>query len=90
MSNSLIKVIRPEILELSPYHVPPSSGMIKLDAMENPYSLPETLREEVAQLVATISANRYPDSNSSSLKASLREMMEIPKEMGCFVGKRLG
>ena len=86
MRNSLDHVIRPEILELSPYHVPPSFGMVKLDAMENPYSLPETLREEIAQLVATISANRYPDSNSVSLKASLREVMEIPKGMDILLG----
>jgi len=86
MPNSLDQVIRPEILRLLPYHVPSSSGMIKLDAMENPYSLPETLREEIAQLVTTISANRYPDSNSGSLKASLRETMEIPMGMDIMLG----
>jgi len=86
MPNSLDQVIRPEILRLLPYHVPSSSGMIKLDAMENPYSLPETLREEIAQLVATISANRYPDSNSGSLKDSLRETMEIPMGMDIMLG----
>ena len=86
MPNSLDQVIRPEILRLLPYHVPSSSGMIKLDAMENPYSLPETLREDIAQLVTTISANRYPDSNSGSLKASLRETMEIPMGMDIMLG----
>jgi histidinol-phosphate aminotransferase len=86
MPNSLDQVIRPEILRLLPYHVPSSSGMIKLDAMENPYSLPETLREEIAQLVTTISANRYPDSNSVSLKDSLRETMEIPMGMDIMLG----
>ena len=86
MPNSLDQVIRPEILRLLPYHVPSSSGMIKLDAMENPYSLPETLREEIAQLVTTIPANRYPDSNSGSLKASLRETMEIPMGMDIMLG----
>ena len=86
MPNSFDQVIRPEILRLLPYHVPSSSGMIKLDAMENPYSLPETLREEIAQLVTTISANRYPDSNSVSLKASLRETMGIPTGMDIMLG----
>jgi histidinol-phosphate aminotransferase len=86
MPNSLDQVIRPEILRLLPYHVQSSSGMIKLDAMENPYSLPETLCEEIAQLVTTISANRYPDSNSVSLKATLRETMEIPMGMDIMLG----
>ena len=86
MPNLVEQIIRPEILRLSPYHVPSSSGMIKLDAMENPYSLPETLQEEIAQLVTTISANRYPDSNSVSLKFSLRETMEIPMGMDIMLG----
>ena len=86
MPNLVEQVIRPEILRLSPYHVPSSSGMIKLDAMENPYSLPEALQEEIAQLVTTISANRYPDSNSVSLKSSLRETMEIPMGMDIMLG----
>ncbi|MDE0798848.1 MAG: histidinol-phosphate transaminase [Nitrosomonadaceae bacterium] len=86
MPNLVEQIIRPEILRLSPYHVPSSSGMIKLDAMENPYSLPETLQEEIAQLVTTISANRYPDSNSVSLKSSLRETMEIPMGMDIMLG----
>jgi len=86
MPKSLDQVVRPEILRLLPYHVPSSSGMIKLDAMENPYSLPETLREEIAQLVTTISANRYPDANSISLKATLRETMGIPMGMDIMLG----
>ena len=86
MPNLVEQVVRPEILRLSPYHVPSSSGMIKLDAMENPYSLPEALQEEIAQLVTTISANRYPDSNSVSLKSSLRETMEIPMGMDIMLG----
>ena len=86
MPNLVEQIIRPEILRLSPYHVPSSSGMIKLDAMENPYSLPETLQEEIAQLVTTISANRYPDSSSVSLKSSLRETMEIPMGMDIMLG----
>jgi len=81
MSNLSDQIVRPEILRLLPYHVPSSSGMIKLDAMENPYSLPETLR-----LVTTISANRYPDSNSVLLKSSLRETMEIPMGMDIMLG----
>ena len=86
MPNLVEQIIRPEILRLSPYHVPSSSGMIKLDAMENPYSLPETLQEEIAQLVTTISANRYPYSSSVSLKSSLRETMEIPMGMDIMLG----
>tara|TARA_Y100001936_G_scaffold254062_1_gene324286 strand:- start:5352 stop:6434 length:1083 start_codon:yes stop_codon:yes gene_type:complete len=86
MSNILDQVVRPEILRLSPYHVPSSSGMIKLDAMENPYHLPEGIRKEITQLVAVIATNRYPDSNSASLKAILYETMDIPAGMDIMLG----
>ena len=32
------------------YHVADATGMVKLDAMENPYSLPDALRDELAHL----------------------------------------
>ena len=34
-------LLRREILELHAYHVPDSVGCIKLDAMENPYPVPQ-------------------------------------------------
>ncbi|SFN23018.1 histidinol-phosphate aminotransferase [Nitrosospira briensis] len=80
------QLIRPEILALSAYHVPPAKGMVKLDAMENPYSLPAPLREEIAQLAADAPINRYPDPNAASLKAALREALAIPDGMEIMLG----
>src|SRR5687768_5941011 len=80
------QLIRPEILALSAYHVPPASGMVKLDAMENPYSLPAPLREEIAQLAADAHINRYPDPNAASLKAALRAALAVPDGMDIMLG----
>ncbi|MDH5479834.1 MAG: histidinol-phosphate transaminase [Nitrosomonas sp.] len=80
------QIIRPEILALSAYHVPPATGMIKLDAMENPYMLPTVLRDEIAQLVVNAPINRYPDASASSLKVSLRNALEIPDNMDVMLG----
>ena len=55
-------VVRPEIRALAAYAVPKAPGMIKLDAMENPYALPDGLREKVAAAVAAVPVNRYPDA----------------------------
>ena len=50
---SLIEnIIRPEVRALAAYHVPDSTGFVKLDAMENPYILPEQLRTELGQRLA--------------------------------------
>jgi histidinol-phosphate aminotransferase len=86
MSSSPDQVIRPEILALSAYHVSPASGMVKLDAMENPYSLPPELRNEIARLAADAPINRYPDASATVLKAALCEALAIPEGMDIMLG----
>ena len=44
-------MIRNDIKALSAYHVADSTGLIKLDAMENPYLLPDELRETLLLVV---------------------------------------
>jgi len=61
-------MIRGDIKSLSAYHVPDSSGMIKLDAMENPFSMPDNLREEWAKQLAEVNVNRYPDAEMLNLR----------------------
>ena len=46
------ELVRPEILALKAYHVPESEGMVKLDAMENPYALPAEMRRELQGLLS--------------------------------------
>jgi len=79
-------LVREEILSLKAYPVAPATGMIKLDAMENPYRLPEALREEVARMVATLPLNRYPDPTAPELKARLREVFEVPDTCQLLLG----
>ena len=58
--NNHLTHIRPEILVMGAYHVPNASGLIKLDAMENPYTLPEDLKAQLATHLAQVALNRYP------------------------------
>lgn len=80
------QIIRPEILALSAYHVPPATGMIKLDAMENPYPLPLALRDDIALLAASAPINRYPDASAASLKTVLRQTLAISDDMDILLG----
>src|SRR5437899_13100019 len=67
---SLIEnIIRPDIRALSAYHVPDSTGFVKLDAMENPYPLPEPLRAELGRHLPEVAMIRYPVSFYAALKA---------------------
>ena len=79
-------LLRPEVLALHAYQVPFSTGMVKLDAMENPYSLPPTLRDEIAHLVADASINRYPDAAAHSLKEKIRAVTGLPQGMDVLLG----
>ncbi len=80
------QLIRPEILRLSAYAVPDARGMVKLDAMENPYRLPQTLAEELAERLAATPINRYPDPAAHGLKAVLRRAFAIPEGLELLLG----
>jgi histidinol-phosphate aminotransferase len=79
-------LIRDDIRALSPYHVQDARGMVKLDAMENPYPLPEAVRRDVGVLAVQAPVNRYPDAHAVELQARLREVMGIAPEAGLLLG----
>jgi len=79
-------LIRPEILALKAYHVAPAEGMVKLDAMENPYALPAKLREELADVLSRVDLNRYPDPSAPKLRELIRRKMAVPQGMEVLLG----
>jgi len=78
--------VRDEIRSLSAYHVPEFSGMIKLDAMENPYVWPPDLRREWANGLSETSVNRYPDPRAQRLRERLRQVMGVPEGQEILLG----
>lgn len=80
------ELLREEVLALQAYHVADAAGFVKLDAMENPYSLPQELRERIGELAAGAAINRYPDAQAEALKARLREAMEVPAQAQLLLG----
>jgi histidinol-phosphate aminotransferase len=86
MRELIHRLVRPEILDLKAYQVPDASGLIKLDAMENPYGWPEDLRREWLDLLPGVEVNRYPDPQGRELQAVLREAMGIRDDMGLLLG----
>ena len=83
---SATNIIRPEIQALAAYHVQNAAGMVKLDAMENPFAFPADLRAGLAEALANASLNRYPSANAEELKASIRAAMKIPAELDILLG----
>lgn len=86
MAEKLLKWIRPEIRELSAYHVPDASGLIKLDAMENPYNLPVELLSQWRQGLESLALNRYPDPEAGALQERLIDVMQVPRDSAVVLG----
>jgi len=86
MDDLVDRWVRPEIQGLSAYHVPEAQGLIKLDAMENPYTWPDALRDEWLELMRQVDVNRYPHPQSPAVKAALRDSMGIPSAMDLVLG----
>jgi histidinol-phosphate aminotransferase len=80
------KLIRPEILALKAYHVADAEGMVKLDAMENPYPLPAQMRRELGEVLSRVDLNRYPDPTGRKLRELLAKKMHVPAGMEILLG----
>ena len=62
---------------MAAYPVPSSQGLLKLDAMENPYPLPEPLRQALADRLAAVALNRYPAPAYHELKAAITRQLGV-------------
>ena len=79
-------IIRAEIRALAAYHVQNATGMIKLDAMENPFAFPDSLRAGLAEALAGTCLNRYPPAGADDLKHAIRQAMRIPASLDILFG----
>ena len=87
MSKSLVeRIIRADVRALSAYPVPDAAGFVKLDAMENPYTLPQALRDELGQRLAAVALNRYPVPSYTLLKDKLCRHMSVPAGFDVLLG----
>ncbi len=86
MSAPVERWVRPEIRALSAYHVQEAEGLIKLDAMENPFGWPDELKSAWLERLARVEVNRYPDPEGKELVQVLRHAMAISRGMEVLLG----
>ncbi|MFJ3057185.1 histidinol-phosphate transaminase [Herbaspirillum sp. NPDC087042] len=82
----IARVIRPVVRGWQSYHVPSAEGMVKLDAMENPYLLPPELRAELGRRLGEVELNRYPVPSYTALKASICQHLGVPDGYDVLLG----
>lgn len=80
------QVIRPDIRAMSAYAVAESEGFLKLDTMENPYTLPDELKLELARRLADVALNRYPVPSYTRLKQKICKQMGVPQGYDVMLG----
>ncbi|UDG82257.1 histidinol-phosphate transaminase [Candidatus Vallotia cooleyia] len=79
-------IIRSDVLAMTSYPVPNATGLIKLDAMENPYTLPKPLAEQLGARLAQLALNRYPLPRPSALIDRLKCAMQVPDNCDVLLG----
>jgi histidinol-phosphate aminotransferase len=82
----IANTIREDVRAGHGYTVPDASGYIKLDAMENPYELPDPLRQELAARLAEAVLNRYPVASYTSLKQKICDNLGVPEGYDVILG----
>ena len=78
--------IRPDVRAMQAYHVAPSEGLLKMDAMENPFGLPPELRDALGERLGRLALNRYPGSRQEELKAALARHAGAPEGSAIVLG----
>ena len=86
IDNLIANTSRPEVRADVPYHVPESTGFIKLDAMENPYQLPLHMRAELGRRLSEAVLNRYPVPSYTSLKHKICARLGVPAGYDVILG----
>jgi histidinol-phosphate aminotransferase len=86
VASCVAATVRADIRALKAYPVAKAEGLIKLDAMENPFGLPAQVRAEMAAAVANVAINRYPDGGADGVKSALRRSLGLPGDVGLILG----
>lgn len=86
LSDLVASLIRPEIQALHAYQVGDARGMVKLDAMENPFGWPQALVEQWQTVLKSVALSRYPHPEAPEVVEGLRRVMNIPDQYQLLLG----
>jgi len=75
------RVIRQDVKSMHAYAIQDSAGLVKLDAMENPFRLPENLQRALGERLGRVALNRYPVGCVADVIAALSAYVKLPA--GC-------
>ncbi len=86
LQSNILSHIRQDVQSMHAYAIQDSVGMVKLDAMENPYTLPPGLQAQLGERLGKLAINRYPGARVEDLKTALRQYAQVPTDYGLMLG----
>ncbi|MFT3856206.1 MAG: histidinol-phosphate transaminase [Aquabacterium sp.] len=84
--TSLLNTFRADVRAMHAYVVQDAAGYIKLDAMENPFTLPPAMQASLGERLGKVELNRYPGVRVQALHAALRAYAGVPADAGLVLG----
>jgi histidinol-phosphate aminotransferase len=86
LSPALQKRLRQDVQSMHAYAIQDATGLVKLDAMENPHRLPAALQAELGQRLGALALNRYPDGRVNDLREALASYAGLPAGFDLMLG----
>jgi len=86
LTERLRHTIRQDVQSMHAYAIQPSAGFVKLDAMENPFSLPPELQRELGERLGRVAINRYPVQCVADVVAALARHVGLPAGCNLMLG----
>jgi len=86
LQERMQRVIRQDVQSMHAYAIQPSAGLVKLDAMENPFRLPPELQHELGERLGRVAINRYPTQCAADVIAALTAHIKPPAGSKLMLG----
>ena len=86
LSPKLMQRIRQDVQSMHAYAIQDASGMVKLDAMENPHRLPADLQKALGERLGALALNRYPGDRVNELRHGLAQYAGMPEGFDIMLG----
>ncbi len=86
LTERIARTIRQDVQSMHAYAIQPSAGLLKLDAMENPYALPPELQRALGERLGRVAINRYPVQSTADVVVALSRFAGLPEGCAMMLG----
>jgi histidinol-phosphate aminotransferase len=86
LDTVMARWLRQDVQGMHAYAVQDSTGLLKLDAMENPFRLPPALQQALGERLGAVAINRYPGARIDTLREALARHAGLPEGCALMLG----